>query len=146
MFLFTDTKFKQEQNTQNINTKQLKNTLFQWLVDEGFLSNQETATNGCKEGHNHRRDLTKGQLLSFTEVWTLGYKWGSEDRYFYCFSFFYLSTELLRNWPLVYTDQFIVIPQPGTARCAAVWAWKSAIFAVWYHTELSSQYWRCGMG
>ena len=30
MFLYTDTKFKQELNTQNINTKQLKNTLFQW--------------------------------------------------------------------------------------------------------------------
>jgi len=30
MFLFTDTKFKEELNTQNINTKQLKNTLFQW--------------------------------------------------------------------------------------------------------------------
>ena len=30
MFLFTDTKFKQELNTQNINKKQLKNMLFQW--------------------------------------------------------------------------------------------------------------------
>ena len=30
MFLVTDTKFKEERNTQNINTKQLKNTLFQW--------------------------------------------------------------------------------------------------------------------
>ena len=30
MFLLTDTTFKQELNTQNINMKQLKNTLFQW--------------------------------------------------------------------------------------------------------------------
>ena len=31
MFPYTDTKFKQELNTQNINTKQLNNnTIFQW--------------------------------------------------------------------------------------------------------------------
>lgn len=28
MLLFTDTKFKQEMNTQNINTKKMRNTLF----------------------------------------------------------------------------------------------------------------------
>ena len=32
--------------------------------EKGFLSNQETATNGCEEQHNRRRGLTKGQLES----------------------------------------------------------------------------------
>ena len=40
------------------------------VVDGGraFLSNQETATNGCEEGHNHGRGLTKGELWLGTKV------------------------------------------------------------------------------
>ena len=30
--------------------------------EKGFLSNQETATNGCEEQHNRRWGLTKGRL------------------------------------------------------------------------------------
>ena len=54
-------KFKQELHTQNINTKQLKFQRY-WMEGEPFLYNQETATNGCEEGHNHGWDLTKGEL------------------------------------------------------------------------------------
>ena len=64
MFLYIDTKFKQELNTQNINREQLEKPVMSMVVDGGraFLSNQGTATNGCEEGHNHGRDLTKGEF------------------------------------------------------------------------------------
>ena len=29
-----------------------------------YVSNQGKATNGCEGGHNHGRDLTKGELVS----------------------------------------------------------------------------------
>ena len=72
MLLFTDTKFKQELNAQNINKKQLKNMLFQWRWMEGgyfFLSNQESATNGCEEGHSQNDfQLLIVWRLEFTDV------------------------------------------------------------------------------
>ena len=55
MFLYTDTTFKQELNTQHINTKQ------QMEVGH-ILSNHKIATNGYEERHSHGRDLTKGEL------------------------------------------------------------------------------------
>ena len=35
---------------------------------ESFFSNQETATNGCEDGQNHRRDMTKGKLFSASRL------------------------------------------------------------------------------
>ena len=61
MFLFTDTKFKIRNEYTQYQYKATGKTM---VVDgeKGFLSNQETATNGCEEQHNRRRGLTKGQL------------------------------------------------------------------------------------
>ena len=53
MFLFTDTKFKQELNTHNINTEQLKNMLFQWFWTYerlSFVSSKELQPMGAKRG------------------------------------------------------------------------------------------------
>ena len=63
-FLFTDTKFKIRIEHTEYQYEVTEKHVISMVVDgeKGFLSNQETATNGCEEGHNHGRDLTKGQL------------------------------------------------------------------------------------
>ena len=53
MFLFADTKFKQELNTQNINAEQLKNMLFQVEGKEGLF---------CPTKKQPDSPLTKGEL------------------------------------------------------------------------------------
>ena len=47
MFLFTDTKFKQELNAQNINTKQLKNPPFPLVEDGGIVCPTIRKSNQC---------------------------------------------------------------------------------------------------
>ena len=66
MFLFTDTKFKIRIEYTEYQYEATEKHVISMVVDgeKGFLSNQETATNGCEEGQNHGRDLTKGQLIN----------------------------------------------------------------------------------
>ena len=68
MFLFTETKFKIRIEYTEYQHKATEKPVISMVVngEKGFLSNQETATNGCEEGHNHGRDLTKGQLSKST--------------------------------------------------------------------------------
>ena len=62
MFLFTDTKFKHELNITYQYEATEKHDISMVVDGEKyFLSDQETATNGCEDGHNLRRNLTKGQ-------------------------------------------------------------------------------------
>ena len=63
MLLLTDTKFKQELNTE-YNYKATEKHVISMVLDveKGLFSIQETTTNGCKEWHSLRRDMTKGEL------------------------------------------------------------------------------------
>ena len=64
MFLFTDTKFKQELNSRIYHDEETEKHVISMVVDGGMFcpTKKRQPTNGCEEGHNQRQGLTKGEL------------------------------------------------------------------------------------